>query len=142
MAMRSVFFPREASDQLRGAVYQLCRRDPAAADIGRELLAGLSDAAAAGGGKDRDLLGSLQQFRVIHSFDIGTQQRLVDIQTDLTADAGGDFFIVTGQDLYGNAVFMQAADRLFRRFFRRILPGWDRMSVRRMRQEHSIFILM
>ena len=67
--------------------------------------------------------GGFGQLRLVHSFDLGAEQDMVDRQADLLADVAGHDVIVAGQDLDSHVMLVELAQRLGGGRFGRVQEG-------------------
>lgn len=68
-------------------------------------------------------LGALGKFGVIERIDLGAEQDVARIDTNLLADGGGDAVVVAGQDLDRHALGLEGGDGARGTCFGRIEEG-------------------
>ena len=68
-------------------------------------------------------LGALGKFGVIERIDLGAEQDVARIDTNLLADGGGDAVVVAGQDLHRHALGLEGGDGARGARFGRIEEG-------------------
>ena len=68
-------------------------------------------------------LGAHGKLGVIERIDLGAQQDIARVDTDLFADGGGDAVVVAGQDLDRHALGLEGGDGARGTCFGRIVEG-------------------
>ena len=85
-------------------------------------------------GEQMGFLGALGKLGVIERIDLGAQQDIARVDTDLLADGGGDAIVVAGQDLDRHALGLEGGDGARGTCFGRIEEG------QKAHQHHVAFV--